>query len=204
MTAQQVNGWLRRVPPWVIYIGVAAWVGWLFWLGATGGLGPEPINTLEREYGQIAIKLIVVTLLVTPFRDVTGVSLIRFRRALGVSAFFAVLAHFAVWALLDLQSWSLIWEDIVKRPYVTVGMAALVLMIPLAITSNNLAVRRMGAAAWKRLHWLTYPAAILGGVHYLWIAKGWELEPILWFAAILGLLTLRIVKIRRPAAVRAG
>jgi methionine sulfoxide reductase heme-binding subunit len=203
MTAQDVNGWLRRVPAWSIYILCAAWVAWLFWLGATGGLGAEPINALEREYGEFAIKLIVAGLVVTPLRDLTGVSLIKFRRAIGVSAFFVVFAHFTVWALLDLGTISRIWEDIVKRPYITVGMLALLALIPLAATSNNLSVRRMGAAAWKRLHKLTYPAAILAAIHYLWIAKGFEWEPVLWTAVILGLLALRIRPIRRNHPARA-
>ncbi len=171
MTAT-LNSWLRRIPAWALYIMCAAWVGWLFWLGATGGLGPEPINALEREYGLFALYLLIGGLAVTPLRQLTGISLLKFRRAIGVSAFFTVLAHFLVWAVLDLQSLGLIWDDIVKRPYVTVGMAAFLLLIPLAVTSNNLSVRRMGRAAWRGLHRLTYPAILLGRVHYLWIAKG--------------------------------
>jgi len=192
MTAQTINGWLRRLPAWPVYIMGAAWAGWLFWLAASGQLGAEPINRLEREYGQVAIKLIVLGLAVTPLRNLTKVSLLKFRRAIGVTAFGFVLAHFLVWVLLDVQSFARVWEEIVRRPYVTVGFAAFLLLIPLAVTSNNLSLRRLGAANWRRLHWLVYPAAILGGVHYLWIAKVLELEPLLWMAAILGLLALRI------------
>jgi methionine sulfoxide reductase heme-binding subunit len=204
MTAQDINGWLRRVPAWPIYIVCAAWAGWLFWLGDTGGLGAEPINALEREYGEIAIKLVILGLLVTPLRDLTGVSLIRFRRAIGVSAFFLVLAHFLVWALLDLGQLSRIWDDIVKRPYITVGMLAFLALIPLAITSNNLSVRRIGAQGWKRLHKLTYPAAALAALHYFWIAKGFEIEAILHVVVILVLLALRIWPIQMNRRARAG
>lgn len=188
----RVNAAARRVPTWSLYIGGAAWVGWLFWLGLSGQLGAEPINRLEREYGALAIKLIIAGLLVTPLRRWTGVNLIRFRRAIGVTAFFVVMAHLLVWAVLDVQSLSRVWADIVKRPYVTIGMAAFVLLIPLAVTSNTLSVRRMGGALWRRVHLLTYPAAILGGVHYLWLVKGFQIEPILYMAVILGLLAVRL------------
>lgn len=187
-----INERLRRVPAGVVYLLSVTWAAWLFWLAATGGLGVEPINALEREYGDAALKLLVAGLAVTPLRKFLGLNLIRFRRAIGVSCFFFVLAHFLVWALLDLQSLSAIWADIVKRPYVTVGMVAFLLLIPLASTSNNLSLRRMGASAWRRLHKLTYPAAFLGAVHYLWIAKVVALEPLLYMTAILILLCLRL------------
>lgn len=190
--ARAVNGILRRVPPFVIYLGGAAWGGWLFWLAATGGLGVDPVNALEREYGDIAIKLIVAGLAVTPLRRWAGINLLRFRRAIGVTCFFFVLAHFLVWALLDIGALGAIWADIVKRPYVTVGMLSFVLLIPLAMTSNNLSLRRMGAVAWRRLHKLTYPAAVLGAVHYLWIAKVIAIEPLVYLGLILGLLVLRL------------
>ncbi len=158
--------------------------------GCDGGLGVDPVNALEREYGDIAIKLIVTGLAVTPLRRWAGINLLRFRRAIGVTCFFFVLAHFLVWALLDIGSLGAIWADIVKRPYVTVGMLGFLLLIPLALTSNNLSLRRMGALAWRRLHKLTYAAAILGAVHYLWIAKVIAVEPLVYLSLILGLLIL--------------
>lgn len=198
--AEALNGALRRIPPGGIYAGGALWAGWLFWQGLTGGLGVEPVEALERAYGDAALKLIVAGLAVTPLRVWTGVSLLRFRRAIGVTAFFFLLAHLAVWALLDLQSLGRVGEEILKRPYVTVGMAAFLLLLPLAITSNNLSVRRLGPAAWRRLHRLVYPAAVLAAIHYLWLAKGFQIEPILWLAAILGLLALRLWRPGRVAA----
>ncbi len=203
-----INTALRRVPPAIVYVGGAAWGGWLFWLAATGGLGVDPVNALEREYGDIAIKLIVTGLAVTPLRRWAGINLLRFRRAIGVTCFFFVLAHFLVWALLDIGSLGAIWADIVKRPYVTVGMLGFLLLIPLALTSNNLSLRRMGALAWRRLHKLTYAAAILGAVHYLWIAKVIAVEPLVYLSLILGLLILRLPGVdrmaSRPARVRAN
>jgi len=187
-----INGGLRRVPAWPLYIVVAAWAGWMFWLGLTGGLGVEPINALEREYGAMGLKGLVLGLMVTPLRKYTGVNLIKFRRAIGVSTFFLILAHFTVFVVLDVQSLERVWTEIVKRPYVTVGMAAFLMLIPLALTSNNLSLRRMGGAAWRQLHKLTYPAAILGAVHYLWLVKGFQWEPIIYLGIILVLLAARI------------
>ena len=196
---QTINGALRKVPAWTIYIAGAVYAVWQFWL-ALNQIGPylvEPINVLERAYGEVGLKLMVHGLMVTPLRKWAGLNLIKFRRAIGVTAFFFVLAHFLVFAILDVQSLSRVWAEIVKRPYVTVGMVAFLLMIPLAVTSNNLSVRRMGAAAWNKLHKLTYPAAILGAVHYLWLVRGFELEPIIYLVVTLGLVAARYVSLWR-------
>ena len=187
-----VNGALRRVPPWTLYIAGAAWAGWLFWLGLTGGLGAEPITELEHRYGELAINLLVAGLAVTPLRRHLGLNLMPFRRAIGVLTFFFVLAHLLVWAVLDVQTVARVWADIVERPYVTIGMAGFLLLLPLGLTSNNWSVRKMGAAAWRKLHKLVYPAAVLGALHYVWLAKGFQLEPLVYMAVILGLLALRL------------
>ena len=203
--ADRINGAARRVPAWTIYIVTALWAGWEFFQAATQQAEylVEPINVLERTYGEAALILLVAGLCVTPLRKFAGVNLLKFRRAIGVSAFFLVLAHFLVWAVLDVQSVSRIWADIVKRPYVTVGMAAFLMLIPLALTSNNWAVRKLGALRWRSLHKLTYPAAVLGGVHYLWLVKGFQIEPILYLAGIVGLLALRVSWQKRRTQVAA-
>ncbi|WP_439136837.1 protein-methionine-sulfoxide reductase heme-binding subunit MsrQ [Roseicyclus sp.] len=194
---QQGNAVLRRVPAWLLYILGAGWAVWLFWLAATGGLGVEPIEALEHRYGKLALQLIVIGLAVTPLRRWTGLNLMPFRRAIGVTAFFYVTAHLLVWAILDVQTLSAIWADIVKRPYVTIGMAGFILLLPLALTSNDLALRRLGPARWRLIHKLAYPAAILGALHYIWLAKGIQIEPLVYFLAVIGLLALR-VRLRRP------
>lgn len=194
-----LNSALRRVPAWTIYIVGAVWAAWLFYLGMTGGLGPEPINTLDREYGEVGLTVMVAGLAVTPLRKYTGVNLLKFRRALGVTTFFFIAAHFSVWALLDVGTLSRAWGEIVKRPYVTVGMLSFVIMIPLVMTSNNLSLRKMGSGAWCKLHRLTYPAAVLGAIHYLWLVRGFQLEPIIYLVVILGLLALRFKKARKTA-----
>jgi sulfoxide reductase heme-binding subunit YedZ len=194
-----LNGGLRRVPPWTLYIMGAAWAVWLFWLGLTGGLGAEPITELEHRYGEVAINLLVAGLAVTPLRRFAGVNLMPFRRAIGVLCFFFVLAHLLVWAVLDVQTLARVWADILERPYVTIGMAAFGLLLPLALTSNTWSVRRLGPLAWRRLHRLVYPAAILGALHYVWLARGFQFEPLLYMAAILGLVALRFLPARRSS-----
>ncbi len=187
-----INTAARKVPAWTIYIVGAGWLVYLFYLAAfTRAFGPEPINSLEREYGEIGLQLLVVGLLITPLRETFGISLIKFRRAIGVMTFSFILAHFLVFAILDVQSLERVWTKVVKRPYVTVGMISFVALIPLAITSNNYSVRKMGAIAWRRLHWLTYPAAILGALHYVWLAKGFQIEPLVYLAILIGLVAYR-------------
>jgi len=196
-----LNGWVRKVPAWIIYVVGAAWAAWLFYQALTGALGAEPINALERRYGELALQLIVAGLVITPLRNWLGVNLIKFRRAIGVTTFFFVLAHFLVWVLLDVGTLERVWTEIVKRPYVTIGFASFLLLIPLAVTSNNQSLRKLGPLRWCKLHQLTYPAAVLAVLHYIWLVKGWPLEPFVYLSIILGLLALRIrVRLRTATA----
>jgi sulfoxide reductase heme-binding subunit YedZ len=199
MSVDRVNTALRRVPAWVLYIVGPLPALWFLWLGLTGGLGVEPIRGLEHELGQFALKLMIAGLAITPLRRLAGLNLIRYRRAIGLLAFFYVLLHLAVWLFLDLQGWGLIRADILKRPYITIGMLAFVLMIPLALTSNNRSVRKLGPS-WRRLHRLTYPAVLLGAIHFVMLVKGWQAEPLVYLAVILGLLALRLRRAPRRAA----
>jgi sulfoxide reductase heme-binding subunit YedZ len=197
--AERVNGALRRVPVWPVYVLGALPPVWFFYLGLTGGLGVEPIKEFEHRLGEIGLQALIAALAVTPIRRFTGVSLLRFRRAIGLIAFYYVACHLLVWLVLDIQDLGRIWQDIVKRPYITIGMAGFLLLVPLAVTSNNWSVRRLGAAAWKRVHWLAYPATILGAVHFVMVAKGWQIEPFVYLGVILALLATRIRVRARPA-----
>lgn len=191
--AGRINRLARQVPAWTIYLTGFAWSVWLLWQATTGMLGADPVKGLERGLGKLGLQILVAGLCVTPLRRYLGVNLIKFRRALGLTAFYYIAMHFLTWVVLDmglLLSQAL--EDIAERPYVTIGMAALVLMIPLAITSNNAMVRRLGAARWQQLHRLTYAAVLLGAVHYIWLVKAWPLQPFLYLAAILALLAVRV------------
>ena len=186
-----LNGGLRRVPAWALYFLAPLPALYLLWQGSTGGLGVEPISALEHALGELALQLLIAGLCITPLRRFLGINLMRFRRAVGLIAFFYVFLHLLTWLVLDVQVPALIWQDIVKRPYITVGMAALVLLIPLALTSNDWAMRRM-RQGWKQMHRLVYVIVPLAGVHFLWLAKGFQLEPILYLVGTAILLALRV------------
>jgi len=192
-----VNRGVRRVPVWPIYAGSAAYAVWVFWRGASGALGPNPVEALEHAYGEAALYLLIGGLAVTPLRRFAGINLFKFRRAVGLSCFFFVTAHLLTWAVLDVQALDRVWADILKRPYITVGMAGFVLLLPLAVTSNNRAVRRLGPA-WRRLHRLTYVAAVLGAVHYVMLVKGWQAKPLVFLGVMILLLALRLPGPRKP------
>jgi methionine sulfoxide reductase heme-binding subunit len=202
--SQTINGRLRAVPAWPVYVVGAIPPVWLYYQGLTGGLGPDPVKGIERQMGLLALQVMVAVLAVTPIRNFLGVNLIRYRRALGLVAFFYVLVHFVTWVVLDMGLlWDQMLRDIVKRPYVTIGMIGLLALIPLAVTSNNWSIRKVGPVAWKRLHRLTYVAAVAGAVHYIWLVKAWPIEPFLYAGAILALLALR-VRLRTARVVASG
>lgn len=188
---QTLNQILRRIPVWAVYLLGMIPAPWLFYQGLTGGLGVDPIEALEHRYGELALQLLIAALAVSPLRRFAGLNLIKFRRALGVLTFVYVSLHLLVWLVLDVQLPSQIWADIIKRPYITVGMGAFLLLLPLALTSNNLSVRKLGPR-WRSLQRLVYPAAILAGLHYVMLAKGFQIEPLIYLGVILGLLATRI------------
>ena len=191
MAVGRLNSWLRRVPVWAVYLLGALPAPFLVCQGATGGLGVEPIKALEHALGEWALQFLIAGLAVTPLRRRLGVNLMRFRRALGLLAFFYVCLHLLTWLVLDVRVPAQIWTDIVKRPYITVGMAGILLLLPLALTSNAGSVRRLGAR-WRHLHRLVYPAVLLGALHFVMLRKGLQLEPLIYLAVVLGLLALRL------------
>lgn len=191
-----LNRLVRWVPVSALYIAGALPPFVLFYMAATGRLGVEPIEALEHELGALGLKLLIATLTITPLRWFVGLNLLRFRRALGLLTFYYICCHLLVWLFLDVQIAGQIWADIIKRPYITIGMAAWVLMIPLAVTSNNRSVRVLGPR-WRQLHRLTYGAAILGAIHFVMLRKGFQLEPLIYLAVILVLLGLRLTP-KRP------
>src|SRR6056297_3722127 len=196
MVVDRINALARRVPVWSVWLVLLAPAVWTFWLGLTGGLGAEPIKALERELGEVALQLVILGLCITPLRRFLGLNLIRFRRAIGLLTFTYVGLHLLVWLVLDVQIPAQIWADIVKRPYVTVGFTAFVLMIPLALTSNDRSLRRLGPM-WRQVHKLTYGVVVLGAVHFICLSKGFQIEPLIYLAVILALLALRLRARRR-------
>lgn len=194
---QLINQSLRKVPAGSLYFVGFLPVVYMVWQLFAGNLGVDPVKELEHEFGEIALQLLIVGLAITPLRTKLGLNLIKFRRAIGLLAFSYVALHLAVWLFLDMQLLlSQILKDIVKRWYITIGMLAFAFLIPLAITSNNMSLRKLGGASWRKLHKLTYAAVLLGALHYVILVKGWQIEPLLYLGTILFLLALRTPQLR--------
>jgi len=181
---------------WALYVIGLCPAVWYFYQAATGGLGFNPVKSFEHVIGIWALRFLVATLAITPLRDLAGINWVRYRRALGLIAFYYVLIHFAVYLLLDLQlNFSAVGADIVKRPYITIGFACLLLLIPLAVTSNNWSIRRLGQG-WIKLHKLIYIIAAGGVLHFILARKSLTLEPATYLVLVALLLGYRLV--RRP------
>jgi methionine sulfoxide reductase heme-binding subunit len=186
------NGAARRLPTWVIYVCGAIPFAALVYGAIFGGLGADPVKALENELGQWGLRFLVASLAITPLMRL-GLRLLKFRRAVGLVGFSYIVLHFLVWITLDLAlRWGQIGSELYKRPFILVGFAAFLMLLPLALTSWNGAVRRMGALAWKRLHRLAYPAILAGAVHYVMIGKVWSYDALFYLALTLVLLATRL------------
>lgn len=165
-------------------------------------LGPNPIETLNRYTGDWTLRFLLITLAVTPLRQLTGWHvLIRFRRMLGLFAFFYACLHFLSWLWLDQAfEWEEIVRDVYKRPFITLGFASFLLLVPLAVTSTHAMVRRLGGRRWRALHRLVYVVAVGGVVHFLWLVKSDLAEPALYAAILAALLGYRLWVYRRSPA----
>jgi len=165
-------------------------------------LGPNPVEEVLHKMGKTSLNILFITLAVSPVRRLTHYNaVIRFRRMLGLFSFFYLVLHFTTYAVLDLRlAWDTLYVDITKRPYITVGMLAFVLMIPLAITSTKGMQRRL-KRRWVTLHRLIYPIGVLGVVHFLWQTKLDTLEPTIYSIILAVLLGERLV--RRSSRARA-
>lgn len=175
----------------------------LGWLGLNDGLGANPIEFITRSTGTWTLVFLMITLSVTPLRRITGWNgLIRFRRMLGLFAFFYVCLHFTTYIWLDqFFGWAEIVKDVIKRPFITIGFACFVLLIPLAVTSTNAMQRRL-KRRWQQLHRLIYLIAIGGVVHYWWLVKKDITQPAIYALVLAVLLGFRLAyywKQRTPA-----
>ena len=173
----------------VLFIACLIPVLRLGWLALHHGLGANPIEYITRSTGWWILTFLLITLLVTPLRRLTGWNwLLRLRRMLGLYAFFYACLHFSIYIWLDqFFDWQGIVKDIGKRPFITVGFAAFVCLIPLAATSTNAMVRRLGGRRWQMLHRLVYAIATLGVLHFWWLVKKDIREPLV-FGALLAIL----------------
>lgn len=188
---------------WALYtIGLMPGV-WTFYLGLNDQLGADPLKTLERTLGLWALRFLIFGLAITPLRRVGGPNLVRYRRTVGLLAFFYALFHVVVYVVLDQGlDVSAIVADIVKRPYITIGMVAFVILVPLAITSNAAMIRRIGGAAWQRLHRWVYLAAVAGVLHFIMLLKTVTAEAAFYAAMVALLLLFRAVDRTRFSSLR--
>jgi sulfoxide reductase heme-binding subunit YedZ len=189
----------------------ALWYAWAIYsdfLRGTRFLGSDPIKAAEHAYGLWTLRLLLLTLAVTPLRSLTGWNwLAKHRRTLGLYAFAYGVLHLMVWVFLDLQwllddlvGWRELSEDIFKRPFITIGMAGLLLMLPLAVTSTKKMIARLGKK-WRPLHRLVYVVAVLGIIHF-WMAVKLDVrEPLVYALILVALLSWRAVDARRRRAV---
>jgi sulfoxide reductase heme-binding subunit YedZ len=175
----------------------------LVWQLYTDRLGANPIDEIADATGEWTLRLLLITLMATPFKRLFGWGrAIRVRRMLGLFAFFYATLHLFTYLWLDqFFDWSEIWLDIIDRPFITIGMLAFVLLLPLALTSNSAMVRRLGRN-WKRLHRLAYVIPLLGVLHFWWLVKADVLEPLVYAGVLVVLLAMRLrrrVPLGRPA-----
>ena len=184
-------------------------LGWQFWAVLQTGsdaLGADPVAEIEHRTGLWALRLLMITLAITPLRQLTGQAvLVRFRRLLGLYAFFYACVHLSAYLVLDLQGyWTQIFEEIAKRPYITVGFTAWLLLVPLAITSTQGWIRRLGRR-WGQLHKAIYAVGVLAVLHFWWLVKSDIREPALYagiLAVLLGWRLLRRLSQRRTTTAR--
>jgi sulfoxide reductase heme-binding subunit YedZ len=191
MTRAQI---ITRLLKPVLFVLLLVPLALLLGRGITDNLGANPVETITHQTGLWALRLLLLTLAITPLCRLTGINeFVRLRRMTGLYSFFYALLHFATYAVLDHSlDLAAILADVVKRPYVTVGFSAFVLLIPLAATSHNRIIRLLGGKRWKRLHRLVYLCALGGVLHYLWLVKADTLSPLFYLALFLGLMCFRI------------
>ena len=207
--------WIRRVLKPALFLSCLGPVAWLLSAAVTGTLGANPISTITLETGTWTLRFLVAALSVTPIRRLTGWNeAIRFRRMLGLFAFFYGSLHFLTYIWLD-QFFAVddIVKDIAKRPFITVGFTAFVLMMPVAVTSTAGWIRRLGGKRWQRIHRLVYVSAIAGVSHYWWLVKADIQRPQIYAMIVAGLLGFRLVaaygrrfrrEVAKPLPARPG
>ncbi|MFT5657553.1 MAG: sulfoxide reductase heme-binding subunit YedZ [Gammaproteobacteria bacterium] len=181
----------KAAKPFIFTLCLVPLLG-LIWNAFYGDLGANPVETITHETGDWALRFLLITLAISPLRQWFGLTaLMRFRRMLGLYVFFYACCHFSIWLVADHSlDFSDMFDDIVERPYITLGFSAFLLLIPLAITSNQAMVKRLGKR-WKQLHQLTYVVTILAILHFIWLVKADYLEAGIYAVVAIGLLLQR-------------
>ena len=190
----------------LVWLACFAPLVWLAWRGFMGDLGANPIEKLIRELGVWGLRLLLVGLAITPAaRLLKKPRLIRFRRTIGLFAFSYIVLHLFSYIGVDLFfDWGQLWKDILKRPFITLGMLGFILLIPLAVTSTNGWVVRMGRAAWSRLHRLVYVIVPLGVAHYYLLVKADHRPPIIYGLVFVAFASARPLRPSGPPPPQSG
>lgn len=211
---------IRRVVKPVVFAAALAPAAFMIWEALNRELGAEPLKEITHQTGDWTLRFIVITIAISPLRKLSGWNaLIKFRRMAGLFAFFYGTTHFLIYVIADrfaglefrdgIVAWSTagelvasIWDDIYKRPYITVGFTGFVAMIPLAVTSTAGWIRRLGGRNWNRLHRLVYVTAVAGVVHYWWLVKADIRHPAIYAAIVALLLGFRLVSSLKRSRVQ--
>lgn len=189
--AQPARSVLKQWQPtlvWATYVVGLLPAAWSFYLGATGGLGADPVKTFERTLGVWGVRFLILTLCVTAVRDMLGWNFIAYRRALGLLCFYYIAFHFTVYLMLDQAlDVTAVVNDILKRPFIMFGMAGLAMLLPLALTSNRFSIKRLGIN-WIRLHRLIFLIAATGILHYALATKVFGTEQMIYILLLVALI----------------
>ena len=184
---------LRRLPNGIVWLLGAIPLALLVWDIFTGGLGIDPVRDIEHRLGRTALYFVIGSLCFTPALRLFRINLVKFRRPVGLVAFSYAALHFATWIVLDMGFlWSQIVADIVKRPYLILGMIALTILTVMAVTSGNRVLRKLGPVRWRRIHRMIYAAAPIAVLHWLISHKIWPVWGITMGTVVLLLLALRV------------
>ncbi len=207
---QVSNKQLRKIGKPITFVFLlipAVWLSWNWYLAfgyEPNGLGFNPQETSNRFTGDWAMRILLLSLAITPLSKILkSPKPILFRRMIGLFAFFYVVLHITSYVWLDMYfAWAELWADVLKRVYITVGMGSFLLLLPLAVTSTNGWVKRLGARNWQRLHRGVYGAAILVIIHFFMMRKGFQIEPLVYGAILAALYVLRLPPISKAISRR--
>lgn len=192
---------MKNLKP-VVFVVCLVPAAWIAWAVLTNRLGVNPIRDAEIQTGLWTLRFLAISLTVTPARRLTGWNILaKYRRMLGLFTFFYACVHLSLWFVDWWFDWPAMWGEIVKHKYILIGMTTFLLLVPLAITSTNGWVRRLGGKRWARLHRLVYVAAVTGTIHYLWAVKKDTFFPLVYLATFAVLLGYRLLTARRKGRV---
>ena len=188
-----LNTLLRSLPVSILYCILPIPIPLYFYFGIVNRLGPDPLKYLEHKYGELGLILLLVTLSISPILKYTKINLVKFRRCIGLVAFYYIISHICVYLFLDIGlSMDILISDLKKRYYIIAGFFAFVTLIPLAITSNNIALRKLNFRTWKKIHNFIYVALMLSIFHFILMSKTWTGELYFYIALTVFILILKI------------